>query len=275
MKSRNTDRTVTTASTPPSTQRCRPRPCWQVILLGLAAGAGGGLLGVGGGIIMIPIMTMWGSTQKTAQGTSLVVIAAIAPLAILTYALLGNVDFRFAVPLAIGGLIGGEIGARIALRFSNKALGRAFSILLILVALRMLLYKLPVETEVRELLLSGLVEAGLLGIPAGLAAGFFGVGGGIVFVPIGVLLAGLSQVVAQGSSYVAILPTSILCANRYRLEGEVAWDLVRWLVPGALVGVVIGANWADILPAKQLQIVFALYLLYTGISRLLNDARSR
>jgi hypothetical protein len=241
----------------------------------LAAGAGGGLLGVGGGIIMIPIMTMWGSTQKTAQGTSLVVIAAIAPLAILTYALLENVDFRFAVPLAIGGLIGGEIGARIALRFSNKALGRAFSVLLILVALRMLLYRLPVETEVHELLLSGLVEAGLLGILAGLAAGFFGVGGGIVFVPIGVLLAGLSQVVAQGSSYVAILPTSILCANRYRLGGEVAWDMVRWLVPGALVGVVIGANWADILPAKQLRTVFALYLLYTGISRLLNDARSR
>ena len=114
------------------------QPWWLVIFLGLAAGAGGGLLGVGGGIIMIPVLTKWGFWQKCAQGTSLAVIMAIAPVAIYMYAFLGNADFRFAVPLAIGGLIGGEIGSRGALRFSNRMLGIAFSVLIILVAAKML-----------------------------------------------------------------------------------------------------------------------------------------
>lgn len=250
---------------------CKPRPFWQLLTLGAAAGAGGGLLGVGGGIIMIPVMTLWGYSQKCAQGTSLAVISAIAPLAIFTYARLGNVDWGFAVPLALGGLIGAEIGTRIALRQSNRTLSSAFSVLLILVALRLLFFRLPEASAIHSIGIVGLTEAGLLGVVAGAAAGFFGVGGGIVFVPTGVLLAGLSQVVAQGSSYVAILPTALLCAYRYNQGRELGWHVVKWLVPGALAGVVVGAVWADLLPGAQLKTIFALYLLYTGIQRLLKE----
>jgi uncharacterized protein len=247
----------------------RKRPFWVVSLLGLAAGAGGGLLGVGGGIVMIPILTLWGNTQKCAQGTSLLVITLIAPIAIFRYAVHGNVDFHFSIPLAIGGLIGGEIGSRIALRFSNKFLGKAFAVLLILVALKMLFLPEPKQVEIVALGIRDLVRAGALGIGAGLAAGFFGVGGGIVFVPIGVLAGGLTQVVAQGSSWTAILPTSAICANRYRLKGEVAWRLVWWLALGAAIGVVFGSDIAAVLPSMYLQKAFALYLLYTGVSKLM------
>jgi uncharacterized protein len=245
------------------------RPLWAVSLLGLAAGAGGGLLGVGGGIIMIPVLTMWGYTQKCAQGTSLMVIGIIAPIAILRYAIHGNVDFRFAIPLAIGGLIGGEVGSRIALKVSNKALGRAFAVLLVLIALKMIFWPNPASTAHVSLSILELSKAGLLGILAGLAAGFFGVGGGIVFVPIGVLLGGLTQVVAQGSSWTAILPTSIISGNRYRIGGELAGSLVLWLALGAAIGVIFGADIAAVVPSRQLQIIFALYLLYTGINKLL------
>jgi len=220
---------------------------------------------------MVPIMTMWGYTQKTSQGTSLAVIASIAPLSIALYAVLGNVDFSFAIPLARGGLIGGEIGSRIACRCSNRLLTNAFSVLLILVALRMLFLDLPEHVDVGHLTLLGFAEAGLMGILAGLAAGFFGVGGGIVFVPIGVLFAGLTQVVAQGSSWTAILPTSLISAYAYHREREIAWRLLKWLILGALVGVVIGAIGADYLPGRVLRVIFALYLLYTGITRLVKN----
>ena len=253
---------------PESAFRPNPRPFWLVSLLGLAAGAGGGLLGVGGGIIMIPVLTMWGYTQKCAQGTSLAVIAIIAPIAIFRYAIHGNVDFLFAIPLAIGGLVGGEIGSRIALRFSNKILGRAFSVLLILVALKMLFLGDPEQASNATLGIMDFVKAGALGITAGLAAGFFGVGGGIVFVPIGVLFGGLSQVVAQGSSWTAIFPTSIISGNSYRRKGELEWSLIKWLGLGAAIGVIFGADIAALLPSKYLQIAFALYLLYTGVSKL-------
>lgn len=254
-----------------SSNRYKSRPVWQLLLLGFAAGAGGGLLGVGGGIIMIPVMTLWGLTQKCAQGTSLAVMAAAAPLAIFSYYSFGNVDFNFALPLAIGGLIGGEIGSRIACRLSNKALSNAFSVVLILVALRMILLKAPDPSTIHTIGNWDFIKGGFLGIFAGLAAGFFGVGGGIIFVPVGVLLVGLSQQVAQGSSWTAIFPTSVLCASAYRKQGELAADLARWLIPGALLGVLAGSKIADIFPSRELQIVFAIYLAYTGVSRLISQ----
>jgi len=243
------------------------KPWWVVFLLGVAAGAGGGLLGVGGGIIMVPILTLWGYSQKTAQGTSLVVIAAIAPVAIFSYFGFGNIVFALAIPLAIGGLIGGEIGSAIALRISNRALSHAFSVLLLVVAFRMLFLRLP-EGGMQDFTLLRLTEAGILGIFGGLAAGFFGVGGGIVYVPIGVLLMGLTQASAQGSSFAAIFPTALLCAWRYWQSKEISLALVKWLVPGAVGGVILGAFLADVIPGKELRTIFALYLIYTGISRL-------
>ena len=78
-----------------------------------------------------------------------------------------------------------------------------------------------------------LIEAGLLGILAGLAAGFFGVGGGIVFVPIGSACRRTYAAGGSGSSWTAILPTSALCANRYRIGKEVAWNLAEMAHSGS------------------------------------------
>ena len=254
----------------------RPHPWWQVVLLGLASGSAGGLIGVGGGIVMVPVLTLWGMGQKRAQGTSLAVIVAIVPLAVASYYVLGNVDFRFALPLALGGAIGGWLGSHLAQRFSNRALGRFFGAFLVLVALRMLfISKLaPGQTE-WQLTACGLLEAGLFGLLAGAVAGFFGVGGGIVFVPTGVLLAGLTQAVSQGSSFTAMLPTALAGTLAYKEKHEIAWDLLRWLVPSAWIGVMLGSFGADVIPGPQLRVVFACFLLYTGARRVLgkrNDA---
>lgn len=246
----------------------RPRPWWQIILLGLAAGSAGGLIGVGGGIVMVPVLTLWGLGQKRAQGTSLAVIVAIVPVAIASYYLLGNIDFRFALPLALGGAVGGWFGSHLAQRFSNQVLSRFFGAFLVLVALRMLFMTGLAAGEAEcDLMALELLKAGLLGLLAGAVAGFFGVGGGIVFVPTGVLLAGLAQAVAQGSSFTAMLPTTLAGTLAYKEKREIAWELVWWLIPAALVGVAIGSYCADIVPGPQLRVVFACFLLYTGARR--------
>ncbi len=243
------------------------RPAWQSLLLGLAAGGAGALIGVGGGVVMVPILTMWGISQRRAQGSSLVVIAAISPLAIFSYFRLGNIDFGFAVPLAIGGVLGSWIGSNVVQVCPNRLLARIFGAFLILVALTMLFVEFGDRPEEHTLLLWEFVEAGLLGILAGFVAGLFGVGGGVVFVPTGVLLAGLEQVTAQGSSFTAILPTSLRGVRAYQRKKEIEWQMVKWIIPGALLGVIVGAFGADLTSGNYLRYLFACYLLYTGVRR--------
>jgi len=262
------------------------RPCWHVALLGLITGMGGSLIGVGGGIIMVPILTLWGLSQKRAQGTSLIVIVALVPVAITTYAVSGNIDFNFAIPLALGGVIGSVLGSNLALRFSNRVLARLFGFFLILIALRLFygivlgLLGLNGEavqcTSVEFQTSLEYVEAGLLGMLAGLAAGFFGVGGGVVFVPTGRLLAGLTQCLAQGSSLTAMLPTSFVAAINYQKQKEVDWVLAKWMIPGAWLGAIVGSLGADwlgkIRDGNILTALFAVFLLYTGARRLIGTS---
>lgn len=243
---------------------------WQALILGLAAGAGGSLIGVGGGIIMVPFLTIWGMGQKRAQGTSLAVITALVPVAIITYYFLGNINFSFALPLATGGAIGGLTGAIFCQRFSNRILARLFGIFLLLIALKMIF--MPPLAEIQAVSLADnlqYLKSGLFGLLAGLFAGFFGVGGGVVFVPTGVILAGLPQVVAQGSSFTAMLPTSLAGSIAYRNKRSIDWGLVKWMVPGAWMGSIMGSYGAGLIPGRTLQLIFAVFLFYTGIIRII------
>ncbi len=259
---------------------CLHRPCWQALLLGLAAGSGGSLIGIGGGIIMVPVLTIWGLAQKKAQGTSLVVILALAPVSTFLYWRLGNMDFGFAVPLAIGGVIGSMTGSSLALRFSNRVLAKLFAAFLVIIALRLLIRALfgsnaesCTEVELRTLV--DYLETTGFGFLAGLTAGFFGVGGGVVFVPTGVILGGLQQCLAQGSSFTAMIPTAFVATMNYRDQREIAWKLAYWMIPGAWAGAILGSWAADVLAkirdGQVLTVIFALFLVYTGVSRLINN----
>ncbi len=100
---------------------------------GLIAGAGSGFLGVGGGFILVPLFVGWFRfPMKRAIGTSLLSIAVISTPALISHVLLGNIDFRLGLMLAIGAVPGGWIGARIALGSQESALRRGFALLMAL-----------------------------------------------------------------------------------------------------------------------------------------------
>lgn len=100
----------------------------------------------------------------------------------------------------------------------------------------------------------------LLGFAAGVLAGFFGVGGGILFVPTLVGL-GLSQLDAEATSLLAILPTVAAGAWRQRRYGNVRWRTALVLGLGSIAGVVAGVQIATALPEDTLRRLFALLLL--------------
>jgi uncharacterized membrane protein YfcA len=100
----------------------------------------------------------------------------------------------------------------------------------------------------------------LLGLAAGVLAGFFGVGGGILFVPTLVAL-GLSQIEAEATSLLAILPTVAAGTWRQRHYGNVRWRTALVLGVASIAGVAAGVAIATSLPEETLRRLFAVLLL--------------
>jgi uncharacterized membrane protein YfcA len=114
-----------------------------LIGIGLSAGIFGGMIGLGGGVIMIPAMVyLLGLDQHTAQGTSLaVMLPPVGLLAAYNYYKAGNCDIRFAAIIAAAFFIGGYFGSRISLNIPVVTLKRIFAISLIIISLNMLFRK--------------------------------------------------------------------------------------------------------------------------------------
>ena len=113
-----------------------------IILVGIAAGILGGLVGVGGGIIIVPALVYFiGFSQKTAQGTSLgLIMLPVGILGVLQYYKQGHVDFRVVGILALGFLAGSYFGSKIALSLPQATVKKVFALLMILIAIKMLFF---------------------------------------------------------------------------------------------------------------------------------------
>ena len=121
-----------------------------LIIVGLIAGTIGAALGVGGGVIYVPaLVVVFSLDQHLAQGTSLAVILATAVVATVAHARLGNVRWRIAAPIALGGITGALFGAWIALGLDAEVLRRLFGVFLLAVAARMgwRAYRLSAQSE--------------------------------------------------------------------------------------------------------------------------------
>jgi len=113
------------------------------LVLGLLAGVLGGLMGVGGGIIIIPALVfVFGFNQHEAQGTSLaLMVPPIGILAAYTYYKQGQVDLKAAGLICLGFLFGGLLGARFATHLPSRTLERVFGVALLLTSVKMLFSK--------------------------------------------------------------------------------------------------------------------------------------
>ena len=111
-----------------------------LVVTGLAAGVLGGLVGVGGGIIIIPVLVViLGMSQHMAQGTSLaVMLPPIGLLAAWNYYRAGELNLKYAIIIAAAFLIGGYFGSKIALSIPVENLKKIFGIFVLLMGLHMI-----------------------------------------------------------------------------------------------------------------------------------------
>lgn len=113
-----------------------------IILTGLAAGMLGGMVGVGGGIIIVPALVYFlAFSQHQAQGTSLaLMLFPVGILGVLNYYKRGYVDFRYAGLLAIGFVLGSYLGSKFSLSLPEANIKKVFAVIMIIVAIKMLFF---------------------------------------------------------------------------------------------------------------------------------------
>ncbi|MFZ4518458.1 MAG: sulfite exporter TauE/SafE family protein [Microthrixaceae bacterium] len=112
------------------------RPLLLLAGVGALSGFVAGLLGVGGGIVMVPVMTgPLRIPMRSAVASSLVAVAIFSVPALVTHAVLGHIDWLFAVPLMVGVVPGARVGAHITVGASDRTIRRAFGVLIVIVAL--------------------------------------------------------------------------------------------------------------------------------------------
>ncbi len=113
-----------------------------LMCIGLIAGMLSGLIGIGGGIIMVPMLLLMGFTQQQAQGTSL---AALLPpvtlFAVINYNKAGFIDWKYAIIISLLFVVGGYFGSKIAINIDQRTLKKIFGGLLLLVAAKMIFGK--------------------------------------------------------------------------------------------------------------------------------------
>lgn len=110
------------------------------IILGLVAGFASGLIGIGGGLLIVPVLVFgFGFSQQLAQGTTLaLLVPPIGLAAAWTYYQNGNVDLKVALLICTGFVIGSVFGARVATNMPNELLGRIFGGAMFVISLRMM-----------------------------------------------------------------------------------------------------------------------------------------
>lgn len=246
--------------------------------IGVAAGFLAGLLGVGGGILMVPLLTLWvGLDQRRAVATSLAAIVLSSTTGSISYLLRGAVDVPAAVALAAGSVVGAVAGTALLKRLPLPVLRWAFVALLVGVAVRLLF---PVPAHAGPVPLSFWPLAGMvvLGLAVGVASGLFGIGGGVLIVPSLVLLFGVGELIAKGTSLLVMIPTGVVGTARNLRAGLVDVGAVLAVGLPAIVAAVVGSALAFVLPAPLSSVLFALLLLVVSaqlVLRLLRDRRRR
>lgn len=113
-----------------------------LILLGLVAGVFSGIVGIGGGIILVPALVyVFGLSQHQAQGTSLgMLMLPVGILAVMQYYRQGFVDYKLVAFIAIGFVVGGYLGGRLAVNIPELLIKRLFALFMIAVAVKMLFF---------------------------------------------------------------------------------------------------------------------------------------
>lgn len=278
---------ATTPKTPPPQEPDVPHLLPKVFCIGSLAGMCGSLAGMGGGFIMIPLMTsarLLRLNQHQAHGTSLFAVAATGVAGALGYQ--GQVEYDAAASIAACGVVTAGFGASMTTRLSAAALKKALGIFMILVA-----PLVPLKAYLKDDSSDGgttdgttpdydeeqpskpwqqrLLPPAMIGLCSGFLAGLFGVGGGAVVVPALTLCTDMNHYQALGTSLCAMAFPAIAGTLTHYRKGNVALRVAPALAVGAFCGGYVGGRLGMQIDENALRWGFSGIMVTLGLRSLI------
>jgi len=242
------------------------------IIIGFFSGFISSLLGVGGGIIMVPALLFFYKYKiKKAIGTSLAVIAPSTFVGIITKIFLDIdcINFLFVFAIIIGSIFGAKIGTIFINFINEKILRNLFVILLVLASLKLInIINFSVNSSLdfsMDLDFFAFLALIFLGFISGIASALLGIGGGIIMVPILNLFFGLSVYKSTAISLAVIVPTAIMGAYFHNKMNNIIKKDLKKLVLASLFGAILGAKIATVLDTETLKFIFGVFVFVCAI----------
>lgn len=253
----------------------RPPARWGLYVgIGLIAGLLSGLFGVGGGILIVPALIYLAKLDpKIASGTSLFAIVPVAIVGAASYALGGHIDLLLALILAAGSILGAPVGARLLKRISRTGLQLAFVAFLAVVVVSLFLV-IPSRDAVVSFDPAMGLGLAALGFVTGILSGLLGIGGGVVIVPMLVLLFGASDLVAKGSSLLMMIATGASGTIANLRQGTVDVRAALGVGLAAACSTMAGVWIATSVSPLAANIAFACFLVLIAARMLWDVART-
>jgi uncharacterized membrane protein YfcA len=236
------------------------------VALALLVGVALGLLGGGGSILTVPILTeVIGLEPREAIATSLLVVGATSVAALVPHARAGNVVWRTGFVFGGAGMAGALLGGLVAAWIPARVLLLLFTGMMVATALAMIRGPVRVATDARPARTGRIVVDGLV---VGLVTGLVGAGGGFLVVPALVLLGGLPMSQAVGTSLLVIALKSAAGFVGHASHTPVDYPTAAAVTASAVVGSVVGSALVPVIPPERLRGAFGVFVLVMALVQL-------
>ena len=267
------------------------------LLIGFFAAVVGSLVGLGGGIVLIPAMLFlydnvegfsWADPQAIV-GISLVTMIFTGLSSAIGYYKLNRVDMKTGLIFLIGSLPGSVLGAWLNTRLDTDAFSLYFGILMIVIFLMLMIdrqklvknKKIAISSRTRTFEIDGetyqynvnYTPAFILSFLIGALSGLFGIGGGTISVPAMILFFGIPVQVAIGTSMFMIFFISLISSSTHIILGHIVWKYVIFFIIGSYLGGSVGARMSKWFKGNTLEwflraviLLAAVRLIYESIT---------
>ncbi|HJM26071.1 MAG TPA: sulfite exporter TauE/SafE family protein [Nitrosopumilus sp.] len=231
-----------------------------LILLGFAAGILGSMIGLGGGIIVVPVLTFLGFPPTVAASNSLFAALSNAIASTISYSKQKRIEFSLGLKLGLLTVPGTVLGAVISSDVSSEIFKILFGIVLVFSAAYIFLRK-KLETKEKTLSKQMMVFAIGASFFAGIVSSFFGIGGGIIFVPLMVVGMGMAMKRAAPTSQLILLFASLSGVIVHSILGHPDFLQAGLLAIGSFFGGLVGARLSLEIKERYLQILISVVIL--------------
>ena len=235
-----------------------------LIPLGFAAGILGSMIGLGGGIVVVPVLTFFGFPPTLAASNSLFAAFSNAVGSTVSYSRQKRIDCSLGLKLGLLCIPGTVLGAYISSDATPGIFKILFGVVLVSSAVYIFLRK-KIETKEKNLTKLMIVFVIAASFFAGIISSFFGIGGGIVFVPLMVVGLGMTMKKAAPTSQFILLFASLSGIITHSILGHPDFLQAGLLAAGAFVGGIIGARLSLDIQERSLQILVSTIIIIAAI----------